>query len=91
MAGLRGLIRAELEKGPLSSQRPCRQAETAKGYREKVELRNIGQGDSADLSAPETCPSYGFLPACQWKKVLGSDLKDSHNMILGENSSYMKL
>lgn len=90
MAGLHGLIRAELEKGPLSSQKPCRQGKTAKGYREKVGLRNIGQGDSADLSAPETSPSYGFLPACQQRKVLGSNLKDSHKMILGENSD-MKL
>lgn len=39
---------SELEKGPFSSQRPFRQGETAKGYREKVGLRKAGWGDSAD-------------------------------------------
>lgn len=39
---------SELERRPRSSQRPFRQGETAKGYREKVGLRKAGQGDSAD-------------------------------------------
>jgi len=62
-AGLCRLVRTELEKGPFFSQKPCRQGETTKGYREKVGLRDTGRGDSTDLSAPETCPSYSFLPA----------------------------
>lgn len=61
MAGLRGLIRAELEKRSFSSQRPCRQGRIAKGHREKVGLRNIGQGDRADLSAPRNLPIIWLL------------------------------
>lgn len=38
---------AELEEGPFSSQRQ-RQGEAAKGYGEKVGLRNAGQGGCAD-------------------------------------------
>lgn len=56
MARLHRLIRAELEKGPLSSQKPCRQGKTSKGYKETVRLRDFGQGDSADLGVPEACP-----------------------------------
>lgn len=90
MARLHGLVRAELEKGLFSSQRPCGQGEISKGYTEEVRQRNIGQGDSADLGIPETCPSCSFLLTCRWRKVLGNDLKNSRNRMLGENSFYMK-
>lgn len=47
MAGLCGLIKAELDQSP--SLEALNTSKTAKGYREKVRLRNTGQGESADL------------------------------------------